>query len=58
MLTDLVHQIESKEGVLGDWSLPGAHRESAAYEVARTVCRRSERAIGVRPTMIAAVRRR
>jgi len=44
MLTDLVHQIESKEGVLGDWSLPGAHRESAAYEVARTVCRRSERA--------------
>jgi cob(I)alamin adenosyltransferase len=44
MLTDLVHQIESVEGVLSDWSLPGAHRESAAYEVARTVCRRAERA--------------
>jgi cob(I)alamin adenosyltransferase len=44
MLTDLVHKIESTEGILGDWSLPGAHRESAAYEVARTVCRRAERA--------------
>jgi len=26
-----------------DWSLPGAHTGSAAYEVARTVCRRAER---------------
>jgi cob(I)alamin adenosyltransferase len=44
MLTDLVHQIEATDGVLSDWSLPGAHRESAAYEMARTVCRRAERA--------------
>jgi cob(I)alamin adenosyltransferase len=44
MLTDLVHQIETTDGVLGDWSLPGAHRESAAFEMARTVCRRAERA--------------
>jgi cob(I)alamin adenosyltransferase len=44
MLTDLVHQIEAIEGILSDWSLPGAHRESAAFEVARTVCRRAERA--------------
>jgi cob(I)alamin adenosyltransferase len=44
MLTDLVHQIEATEGILSDWSLPGAHTESAAYEVARTVCRRAERA--------------
>jgi cob(I)alamin adenosyltransferase len=44
MLTDLVHQIEATEGILSDWSLPGAHRESAAYEIARTVCRRAERA--------------
>jgi cob(I)alamin adenosyltransferase len=44
MLTELVHQIEATEGVLSDWSLPGAHRESAAYEIARTVCRRAERA--------------
>ena len=43
MLTDLVHSIEDKEGVLSDWSLPGAHTESAAYEMARTVCRRAER---------------
>jgi cob(I)alamin adenosyltransferase len=42
-LTELVYQIEAMEGVLGDWSLPGAHPESAAFEVARTVCRRAER---------------
>jgi cob(I)alamin adenosyltransferase len=43
MLTGLVHRIEATEGILGDWSLPGAHPESAAYEMARTVCRRAER---------------
>src|ERR1700727_3263179 len=42
-LTKLVHQIEATEGILSDWALPGAHSESAAYEVARTVCRRAER---------------
>lgn len=42
-LTNLVHQIEAVEGILSDWSIPGAHPESAAYEVARTVCRRAER---------------
>jgi cob(I)alamin adenosyltransferase len=44
MLTDLVHKIEATEGILSDWSLPGAHTESAAYEIARAVCRRAERA--------------
>jgi cob(I)alamin adenosyltransferase len=44
VLTRLVYQIEATEGVLSDWSLPGAHPESAAYEMARTVCRRAERA--------------
>jgi cob(I)alamin adenosyltransferase len=44
-LTDMVHAIEAKEGILSDWSLPGAHAESAAFEVARTVCRRAERCI-------------
>jgi cob(I)alamin adenosyltransferase len=44
MLTGLVHTIEATEGLLSDWSLPGAHPESAAYEVARAVCRRAERA--------------
>jgi cob(I)alamin adenosyltransferase len=44
-LTDLVHKIEATEGVLADWSLPGGHVESAAYEMARTVCRRAERCV-------------
>jgi cob(I)alamin adenosyltransferase len=44
-LTDLVHSIESREGILSDWSIPGAQTESAAYEIARTVCRRAERCI-------------
>ena len=43
MLTELVHNIEEIEGILSDWSLPGAHTESAAYEMARAVCRRAER---------------
>ena len=42
-LTDLVHKIEATEGILADWSLPGGHTESAAYEIARAVCRRAER---------------
>jgi cob(I)alamin adenosyltransferase len=42
-LTQLVYQIEAMEGILSDWSVPGAHPESAAYEMGRTVCRRAER---------------
>jgi cob(I)alamin adenosyltransferase len=42
-LTDEVHRIESIDGILADWSLPGAQVPSAAFEVARTVCRRAER---------------
>jgi cob(I)alamin adenosyltransferase len=45
ILTNLVHQMEGTAGILSDWSLPGAHTESAAYEVARAVCRRAERAV-------------
>jgi len=44
-LTGMVHAIEAKDGILSDWSLPGAHAESAAFEVARTVCRRAERCV-------------
>lgn len=44
-LTDLVHSIEAKEGILSDWSLPGAQTEAATFEIARTVCRRAERSI-------------
>lgn len=44
LLNELVVRIESIEGLpLGRW-LPGAHTESAAYAVARAVCRRAERA--------------
>ncbi len=42
-LTAIVHEIEATPGILADWSLPGAHPESSAYEMARTVCRRAER---------------
>jgi cob(I)alamin adenosyltransferase len=38
-----VHRIEAEPGVLGDWSLPGGSPDSAALDVARTVCRRAER---------------
>ena len=43
--TDLVHAIDGKEGILSDWSLPGAHTEAPTFDVARTVCRRAERCI-------------
>lgn len=44
-LTKQVEEIESLDGILGDWALPGGHTVSAAYDVARTVCRRAERVI-------------
>src|SRR5215472_12685653 len=42
-LTAQVHEIESMEGLLSDWSLPGEHAVGAFYDHARTVCRRAER---------------
>ena len=42
-LTSQVHEIESIEGILTDWSLPGEDAAAAAYDVARTICRRAER---------------
>jgi len=44
-LTQMVYAVEKLEGILSDWSLPGAHTESAAFEVARAVCRRAERCV-------------
>ena len=44
-LTDLVHEIEATPGLLSDWSLPGADTQAAAFEIARTVCRRAERQV-------------
>lgn len=42
-LTAHVYRIESMEGILSDWSLPGEHAAAAVYDIARTVCRRAER---------------
>jgi cob(I)alamin adenosyltransferase len=42
-LTAQVHQLESMEGILSDWSVPGECAAGAAYDVARTICRRAER---------------
>lgn len=44
-LTEQVHRIEAIEGILADWSLPGAQVPSATFELARTVCRRAERCV-------------
>ncbi len=44
-LTSHVHRIEAIPGILNDWSLPGEDPASAAYDVARTVCRRAERLV-------------
>ncbi len=42
-LTEQVNRIEKMPGIVGDWSLPGDHAAGAAFDVARTVCRRAER---------------
>lgn len=42
-LTEQVHRIEKMEGVLADWAIPGEVPASAAFDLARTVCRRAER---------------
>jgi len=44
-LTAEVHRLEAIEGMLSDWSVPGAHTAAAAFDVARTVCRRAERGV-------------
>ena len=43
-LTGEVDRIEAIDGVLSDWSLPGELPAASALDVARTVCRRAERA--------------
>ncbi|HEX8266175.1 MAG TPA: cob(I)yrinic acid a,c-diamide adenosyltransferase [Pyrinomonadaceae bacterium] len=44
-LTAEVHRIEKVEGILSDWSLPGDVAPAAAFDVARTICRRAERLV-------------
>jgi cob(I)alamin adenosyltransferase len=38
-----VERIEAMEGIVGDWALPGDHAPAAAFDIARTICRRAER---------------
>ena len=42
-LDALVEQFEATPGIMRDWTIPGGHRTSAHFEVARTICRRAER---------------
>lgn len=44
-LTEEVSRIEKMEGILSDWSLPGDVSSAAAYDIARTICRRAERCV-------------
>jgi cob(I)alamin adenosyltransferase len=45
VLTAEVERIEAIEGMLADWSISGEHSAAAAFDVARTVCRRAEREV-------------
>lgn len=64
-LTAEVHRLEAIEGILSDWSVSGEHAAAAAFDMARTVCRRAERAIvrlaesgeAVQPAVLAYVNR-
>jgi cob(I)alamin adenosyltransferase len=44
-LTAQVHRLEANEGVLSDWSVSGELTVAAAFDIARTVCRRAERGV-------------
>jgi cob(I)alamin adenosyltransferase len=44
-LDALISGIESQQRAIKGWAVPGACVNSAAIEVARTACRRAERAV-------------
>ena len=44
-LTADVHEAEKIEGLLADWALPGEQAAAAAFDIARTTCRRAERQV-------------
>ena len=44
-ITSHVHRIEAQDGILMDWAIAGDDTGGAAFEVARTVCRRAERLV-------------
>jgi cob(I)alamin adenosyltransferase len=64
-LTAEVHRLEAIEGMLSDWSVSGDHAGAAAFNVARTVCRRAERGVvrltqagdAIQPTILAYLNR-
>ncbi len=64
-LTGQVHELEAIEGLVSDWSLPGDNASGAAFDLARTVCRRAERCVvrlmdageAVEPDMLAYLNR-
>jgi len=64
-LTAEVHRLEAIEGMLSDWSVSGAHTAAAAFDMARTICRRAERGVvrlseagePVQPTILAYLNR-
>jgi cob(I)alamin adenosyltransferase len=43
-LTEEVHALETSKEIVMDWSVPGGCPAGAAFDVARTICRRAERA--------------
>ncbi len=43
-LDALVERFEAEPNILRDWSIPGEFASSAAFDVARAICRRTERA--------------
>jgi cob(I)alamin adenosyltransferase len=43
-LDELVERWETEPGILRDWSIPGEFAGSAAFDAARAICRRAERA--------------
>lgn len=44
-LTGEVHKLESIKELVMDWSVPGGTPAGAAFDLARTVCRRAERSV-------------
>ena len=64
-LTSEVHRLEAIEGILRDWAVAGDHSAAAAFNIARTVCRRAERGVvrliesgeAVQPTVLAYMNR-
>lgn len=45
MLTAEVHSLENSKEIVIDWSVPGGSPVSAAFDMARTICRRAERCV-------------